>query len=294
MFTEEYYWLPAGVTWTKLEDYAKSASANVIPHSSDLVLAIPLSILLTLGRFGFESVISVTLSNKLNVKKGKQFSESVWRLVIYILMSLLGTWCLYNAKWRESDGELWADYPYQPLEDNIQVYYMVELALYLSLMCTLFIDTKRKDFTEQVVHHIATISLITLSYISNFTRVGAIVMWYHDISDVFLELAKSSKYAGYTRLTEVNFVIFMVVFAISRLVYYPKLVYQTCIMSVPFQPFPFYTVIIVFLIVLQLLHVMWFYTICAIVKKALAGGEVKDERSDDEDDEENDQKLKSR
>ena len=32
MFTEEYYWLPAGVTWTKLEDYAKSASANVIPH----------------------------------------------------------------------------------------------------------------------------------------------------------------------------------------------------------------------------------------------------------------------
>lgn len=47
--------------------------------------------------------------------------------------------CLYNAKWRESDGELWADYPYQPLEDNIQVYYMVELALYLSLMCTLFI-----------------------------------------------------------------------------------------------------------------------------------------------------------
>ena len=67
-------------------------------------------------------------------------------------------------------------------------------------------------------------------------------------------------------------------------------------MSVPFEPFPFYTVIIVFLIVLQLLHVMWFYTICAIVKKALAGGEVRDERSDDEDDDddENDQKLKSR
>ena len=34
MFTEEYYWLPAGVTWAKLEDYAKSASANVIPHSN--------------------------------------------------------------------------------------------------------------------------------------------------------------------------------------------------------------------------------------------------------------------
>ena len=80
----------------------------------------------------------------------------------------------------------------------------------------------------------------------------------------------------------------------SRLVYYPKLVYQTCLVSVPFEPFPVYNVIITFLIVLQLLHIMWFYTIATIVKNALSGGEVRDERSDDEDDEDNDQKLKSR
>ena len=86
---------------------------------------------------------------------------------------------LYSAKWRRTDAELWNNYPYQSLDNDIQNYYMIELALYLSLMCTLFIgnylfnsemtknpsDTKRKDFTEQVIHHIATISLISKAMI---------------------------------------------------------------------------------------------------------------------------------
>ena len=42
-------------------------------------------------------------------------------------------------------------------------------------------------------------------------------MWYHDISDVFLELAKVAKYAAAERLTEINFAIFMIVFFIRLL-----------------------------------------------------------------------------
>ena len=60
-------------------------------------------------------------------------------------------------------------------------------------------------------------------------------------------------------------------------------------MNVPFEPFLSYNVIIVFLIVLQLLHIMWFYYIFNIAKTALTGGQVRDERSDDE---EFDEKVK--
>lgn len=91
MFTEKY-WLPAGVTWSSLEKYAADAGATVIPKSSDLLLAFPLAIGLTLVRFLFEQTLGVTLCNKLKVAKTKQFSESLWRFFVYLGTSAYGTW----------------------------------------------------------------------------------------------------------------------------------------------------------------------------------------------------------
>lgn len=41
-----------------------------------------------------------------------------------------------------------------------------------------------------MVHHIATVLLLVYSYYVNFARVGTMVLITHDISDIFLELAK--------------------------------------------------------------------------------------------------------
>lgn len=38
------------------------------------------------------------------------------------------------------------------------------------------------------VHHLATIGLITFSYINNMVRVGTLVMCLHDASDFLLEV----------------------------------------------------------------------------------------------------------
>ena len=125
------------------------------------------------------------------------------------------------------------------------------MAFYLSLVVTLFYDNKRKDFNEQVIHHIATLSLLVLSYVSQFTRVGALVMLYHDCSDVFLELAKLFNYAKIKNLPDVIFGIFMILFFLTRLVFYPRLIYTTCITEITFTPFLIYWIIIGFLMTLQ-------------------------------------------
>lgn len=39
-----------------------------------------------------------------------------------------------------------------------------------------------------LVHHLATILLITFSYANNMIRAGTLVMCLHDASDVFLEV----------------------------------------------------------------------------------------------------------
>lgn len=43
-----------------------------------------------------------------------------------------------------------------------------------------------------LVHHLATITLITFSYANNMLRAGTLVMCVHDASDIFLEVKQVS------------------------------------------------------------------------------------------------------
>lgn len=45
-----------------------------------------------------------------------------------------------------------------------------------------------QDFLIMFVHHLATISLISFSYVNNMLRVGSLVMCVHDTSDFLLEV----------------------------------------------------------------------------------------------------------
>lgn len=114
-----------------------------------------------------------------------------------------------------------------------------------------------QDFLIMFVHHLATIGLITFSYINNMVRVGTLVLCLHDASDFllevrpqplfphyyslsclffpyeilafsstqflssFLQAAKLANYAKYQRLCDTLFVIFSAVFMVTRLGIYP-------------------------------------------------------------------------
>ena len=49
-----------------------------------------------------------------------------------------------------------------------------------------------QDFWEMFLHHIATISLLSFSYIVNFVRVGSLVLLIHDCGDVWLEVREKA------------------------------------------------------------------------------------------------------
>ena len=56
------------------------------------------------------------------------------------------------------------------------------------------VEKRRKDFKELVVHHIVTLSLISLSYRFHFTYMGIAIYLTHDISDFFLAVSWLSLY----------------------------------------------------------------------------------------------------
>lgn len=45
-----------------------------------------------------------------------------------------------------------------------------------------------QDFKEQIIHHIATIVLISFSWLVNYIRAGTLVMLVHDASDYLMEV----------------------------------------------------------------------------------------------------------
>ncbi|KAG2470371.1 ATS17 metalloproteinase, partial [Polypterus senegalus] len=78
-----------------------------------------------------------------------------------------------------------------------------------------------QDFKEQIIHHLATIILLSFSWCANYARIGTLVMITHDASDILLESAKLFHYAGWKDICDAIFVCFAVVFIVTRLVIFP-------------------------------------------------------------------------
>ncbi|XP_061594299.1 ceramide synthase 4a [Cololabis saira] len=215
----------------------------------------------------------------------KKFCEASWRFVFYLIAFTAGLSSLINTSWFWDHRECWMGYPKQPVADAHYWYYILEMSFYLSLLLCVSVDVKRKDFKEQVVHHIATLFLISFSYCANYVRVGTLVMLVHDSSDFLLESAKMFHYAVWTRTCDSLFVIFALVFLVTRLVVFPsRVVHTTLVVSLEFfQPFFGYYFFNALLLVLQGLHIFWAYLILRMVYKFVFLGKVeRDERSDEE------------
>ncbi|KAF3843054.1 hypothetical protein F7725_001903 [Dissostichus mawsoni] len=212
-----------------------------------------------------------------------RFCESMWRFTFYLYIFTYGVRFLKKTTWLWNTKECWYNYPYQPLTVDIHYYYILELSFYLSLFFSQFTDIRRKDFLIMFLHHVATISLITFSYVNNMARVGALVMCLHDAADVLIEAAKMANYAKCQILCNLLFAMFAIIFISSRLAVYPVWILNTTLFESweIVGPYPSWWVFNLLLISLQLLHSFWSYLIVKTACRAISKGKVsKDDRSD--------------
>ncbi|XP_066465343.1 ceramide synthase 2 isoform X2 [Eleutherodactylus coqui] len=151
----------------------------------------------------------------------KKFREASWRFIFYLVAFIAGMAVLVDKPWFHDLRYVWTDFPKQSMLPSQYWYYMIELGFYWSLLFRVAFDVKRKDFQEQIIHHVATIVLISFSWCANYIRVGTLVLAIHDASDFFLESAKMFNYAGWKETCNNLFVVFAFVFIITRIIIFP-------------------------------------------------------------------------
>ena len=138
-----------------------------------------------------------------------KFEDQIWQLVVHVAMMALEYYILFcevgeePVAWWTSYSGLWTPHPHSKTQVNspqvnnasVHVLYALQLAIWIvTCFQHRFVDEHRKDYFLMYTHHLVTIALVALSYYYNYVRIGVIVLYAHDISDIIIDLLKLFNY----------------------------------------------------------------------------------------------------
>ena len=232
----------------------------------------------------------------------RKFGDSACECANYLVFTVLGCsvvltspWIWPSVMWWE--GEAWP--ATTQMRDDLRCWYIMDAGRYTAaLFSIVFLEHRRKDFTEMCVHHVATIILTLVSYQLAFTRVGSIVKLVMDPADVALHCAKLCLYASGDNkkslaffMADRFFELFAVTFFVTRLIGYGYVVWasyecaaNTCSPTfIDFHPAGWFCISL--LVLLLGLQIFWMSLLIRVAVKKLRNGGLEDIRSDSEDDE---------
>lgn len=218
-----------------------------------------------------------------------KFSEVSFKLICHLALTLYGIYfVVLKTDWMSDPlNSFWRNYPFNSIAFAHYWYYMAEFGYYIHEFTFFWFESKRSDDAIMLTHHIATLILISCSYITNMIPVGICVMVVHDIADAFLEFAKLFNYMKDARswaegVSDALFVCFAISFITSRCGAFPYLILYKGIFlarNVQVPSFLALDLLTGFLCVLQVLHIIWSWMIVRTAIGFLKGQAVDDERS---------------
>lgn len=168
---------------------------------------------------------------------------------------------------------------------DIYYFYMFQLGFYThSIYAHCLTETRRNDFVEMLLHHVATLILILASFSVRLVAGGTLIVIVHDVADVFFEAAKQLIY--HKRETEANVVfgVWVLSWIVTRLVYFPLYIIHgvVWVSLAKLGYYPLYGVLAGFLQVLLVLHVFWTFMIFSMIWRMITGEakKIRDTRED--------------
>lgn len=232
-------------------------------------------------------------------QKVKRFMEQSYSVIYYGISGPFGLYVMSQTDlWLFRTDTMYATYPDLTNDYLYKLFYLGQGAFWAqqSVILILQVEKPRKDFKELVLHHIVTMSLIWLSYVFHFTKMGLAVYITMDVSDFFLAVSKDLNYLD-SPLVGPWFVLFVGVWIYLRHYINLKILWSVltefrtvgdfklnfatqqykCWISLP--------IVFVLIGALQLVNLYWLFLILRILYRFVFGGVAQDDRSDDESEE---------
>lgn len=248
---------------------------------------------------------------KENEERIVKFGEYVFRLCYHSFISLVGFKLFWNAPWwDESQGgtiNLYSDFPHDPVQPSMCWYYLFQAAYNVDAMISLleisfaikvlpkdsavpmkvvWASTVRGDFNEMMAHHIVTNALVFTSSHLVQTRIGSMVFWMHDISDVPVDLAKLANFVKWKAGTIGFFFLLCAVWAYTRLYILPFYIWASIynksqwlakdLLEFWIYFYAYQPMFLVLLGVLIFLHFVWFSMFIKMGVLLVTKGETHD------------------
>ena len=240
-----------------------------------------------------EDASKVANPNKKN-EEAEQFRNkflmSGWKFLNFGTCVAVGLYTLSQEDWALSRPDYFANYPYHPMSDTLKFYYSVGFGSVLYMFLHLGVEKMTPtDTLIMVAHHLTTLFLIGMSYFYSFHRIGSIILLLHDVSDPIMEIAKMSLYCGKKAAADFFFVVFALVFILSRNVFYPFYVltsiqeYGVWQDGTPLPTAPVRYSAEVGLWILELMHIYWAFLILKMAVGAILNKGVSDDIRDEDD-----------
>lgn len=249
-----------------------------------VIWAAVICVVLTAVRAVLDSLVFIPFAQRSKLDKDgtEKLPESIWKCFVYLIT---WTWSAYITHEMDilfdlySHWESW--YPKQPVQPTVYWLFTFEIGFYLHYMyAMMFLEQRRKDFAVLMTHHILTIILISCCYSVRFHLVGVLLIFIHDVGDVFLEGSKCLNYfkvqdGRKNKCAELSanlgFLLFATEFFLFRIYWFlTKALYSSLHVSViAFPAGPFYLPFNIMLIMLLGMQVFWFSMIVKLLLKVL-------------------------
>ena len=208
--------------------------------------------------------------------KVNQFSESCFKGIYHAMAFCIGYNYVLQEDLLNNIQLCWVNLEQQHIFDY---YCLFELSWYTHELICHFFTERKKDHLAMLIHHVATITLILLSYEYNILFIGTITTTLHNLSDIFLHGARITSHLQYETLTIINAILLFVSWIYSRLYIFPVYVINSVYHdSVLIFNYETYYIVIAFLSTLFCLHIFWFWLICLSISRKLRGEKLEDPR----------------
>ncbi|KAJ3159431.1 hypothetical protein HDU86_001749 [Geranomyces michiganensis] len=215
-----------------------------------------------------------------------KFVLSGWKFFTYGVSTAIGLYILYSEGWLLTPRLYWTHFGRPGIMSPLmKLYYKTGFSSYLyGSISIIFFEPRQKDFAVMVSHHLVTLSLMFLSYLWPYFRIGCAILLLHDLSDPIMELAKMALYAGKTRLADALFGTFAVVFIVTRNWIFPYYIIRSIFQYAYDAPHPTLAMgisvrdaCVAFLCTLEVFHLFWASLILRMAKNAIVNKGVGDD-----------------